>query len=90
MAVSDLAFIDTLEVNVQEWYEFVHNFRSSFQDIRNGELRLVIGCDKMIAWGGHSSCHSVEYAQQTTSKLKFKALATVLLQAPILGIAPGW
>ena len=68
---SDLAFSDYVEANVRKWYEFVHKIRR--QNIRNGELRLVIGCDKTTAWGIATVSGM---SQQTTSKLKFKALDT--------------
>ena len=66
---SDLAFSEYLEANVRRWYEFVHKIRR--QSIRNGQIRLVIGCDKTTAWGIATVSGM---SQQTTSKLKFKPL----------------
>jgi len=66
---NDRAFSRYLEVNVQKWYEFVYNVRG--KSIPNGEIRLVIGCDKTTAWG---IAIVSGMSQQTTNKLKFKAL----------------
>jgi hypothetical protein len=65
---SDLAFSEYLEANVWKWYEFVYKIRR--QSIRNGQIRLVIGCDKTTAWG-IATVSGV--SQDTTNKLKFKA-----------------
>ena len=66
---NDLAFSNYLEANVQKWYEFVYRVRG--KSIRNGQIRLVIGCDKTTAWGIATVSGM---SQQTTNKLKFKAL----------------
>ena len=65
---NDLAFSNYLEANVQKWYEFVYRVRG--KSIRNGELRLVIGCDKTTAWGIATVSGM---SQHSTNKLKFKA-----------------
>ena len=64
----DLAFNDYLNANVWKWYEFVHKIRR--QSIRNGQIRLVTGCDKTTAWGIATVSGM---SQHTTNKLKFKA-----------------
>ena len=64
---SYLNLSDYLEANVRKWYEFVHKSR---QNICSGELRLVIGRDKTMAW---SIATVSGISQQTTSTLKFKA-----------------
>ena len=66
---NDLAFTDYLEAHVQKWYEFVHKVRGKI--IRNGQIRLVVGCNKTTAWGIATVSGM---SQQTTNKLKFKAL----------------
>ncbi|KIM46832.1 hypothetical protein M413DRAFT_422275 [Hebeloma cylindrosporum] len=66
---NELSFSDYLEANVRKWYEFVRRVRG--KRIRNGELRLVIGCDKTTAWGIATVSGM---SQQRTSKLKFKPL----------------
>jgi len=68
---NDLAFSNHLEANVRKWYEFVRQVRG--KSICNGQIRLVIGCDKTTAWGIATVSGM---SQQTTTKLKFKALDT--------------
>ena len=68
---NDLAFTDYLEANVQKWYEFVRGVCR--RSVRNGQIRLVIGCDKTTAWGIATVSGM---SQQTTSKLEFKTLDT--------------
>jgi len=68
---NDLSFTDYLEANVQKWYEFVRRVRR--RSVRNGQIRLVIGCDKTTAWGIATVSGML---QQTTSKLEFKTLDT--------------
>ena len=65
---NDLAFSNYLEANVQKWYEFVYRVRG--KSVRNGQIRLVIGCDKTTAWGIATISGM---SQHTTNKLKFKA-----------------
>jgi hypothetical protein len=66
---NDLAFTDYLEANVRKWYEYVRRDRR--RSVRNGQMRLVIGCDKTTAWGIATVSGT---SQQTTSKLEFKTL----------------
>jgi hypothetical protein len=69
---NDTVFSDYLEANVRKWYEFVSRVRGR-RDIRNGQMRLVIGCDKTTAWG---TAIVSGMSQKTTTKLKFTALDT--------------
>jgi hypothetical protein len=69
---NDAIFSDYLEANVQKWYEFVSSVRGR-RKIRNGEIRLVVGCDKTTTWG-IATVSGI--SQQTTTKLKFKSLET--------------
>ena len=69
---NDAIFSDYLEANVQKWYEFVSSVRGR-RKIRNGEIRLVVGCDKTTAWGIATVSGM---SQQSTTKLKFKSLET--------------
>jgi hypothetical protein len=69
---NDVVFSDYLEVNVGKWYEFVCRVRGQ-RKIRNGQIRLVIGCDKATAWGIATVSGG---SQQMTSKLKFRTLDT--------------
>jgi hypothetical protein len=66
---NDFAFGNYLEANVQKWYEFIYRVRG--RNIPNGQIRLVTGCDKTTTWGIATVS---DISQQTTSKLKFKAL----------------
>ena len=68
---NDVAFSGYLEANVRKWYEFVRRVRG--KSICNGQIRLVIGCDKTTAWGIATVSGM---SQQKTTKLKFKALDT--------------
>ena len=69
---NDAVFSDYLEANVRKWYEFVSRVRGR-RDIRNGQIRLVIGCDKTTAWGIATVSGM---SQQTKTKLRFKPLDT--------------
>jgi len=69
---NDSVFSDYLEANVRKWYEFVSRVRGR-RDIRNGQIRLVIGCDKTTAWG-IATVSGI--SQQTITKLRFKPLDT--------------
>jgi len=68
---NDAGFSNYLEANVRKWYEFVS--RAGRRDIRNGQIRLVIGCDKTSAWGIATVSGM---SQQSTTKLRFKPLDT--------------
>ena len=66
---NDIAFNNYLEANVRKWYEFVYRVRG--RSIPNGQMRLVIGCDKTTSWG-IATVSGV--SQQKKSNLKFQAL----------------
>lgn len=38
-----------LSLNAENWYKYVNNIRG--REARNGDVRLVIGCDKASSWG---------------------------------------
>jgi hypothetical protein len=38
-----------LTANAESWYEYVNDVRG--REARNGDVRLVIGCDKASSWG---------------------------------------
>ena len=38
-----------LSTNMENWYRYVNNVRG--REARNGDVRLVIGCDKTSSWG---------------------------------------
>jgi hypothetical protein len=42
-------FRQYLSANAESWYRYVNNVRG--REARNGDVRLVIGCDKTSSWG---------------------------------------
>ena len=62
------AFRDYLAVNVEKWYKFVNGVRG--REAKNGDVRLVIGCDKTTSWGMAALAN---VTQHKVSQLKFKA-----------------
>jgi len=38
-----------VSANLESWYRFVNNTRG--REARNGDVRLVVGCDKASSWG---------------------------------------
>jgi hypothetical protein len=75
---NDAGFSSYLKANVRKWYESVS--RAGRRDIRNGQIRLVIGCDKTTAWGIATVSGM---SQQSTTKLRFKPLDTTNLSTAI-------
>jgi hypothetical protein len=59
-------FRQYLSVNAKSWYRYVNNVRG--REARNGDVRLVVGCDKASSWG------MATFANSTTQDfhLKFK------------------
>ena len=59
-------FRQYLSVNAESWYRYVNNVRG--REARNGDVRLVVGCDKASSWG------MATFANSTTQDfhLKFK------------------
>jgi len=62
------AFRDYLAANVEKWYKFVNGVRG--REAKNGDIRLVIGCDKTTSWGMAALAN---VTQHKVSQLKFKA-----------------
>ena len=62
------AFREYVAANVGEWYKFVNGVRG--REAKNGDIRLVIGCDKTTSWG---MAVLANVTQQKVSQLKFKA-----------------
>lgn len=42
-------FRQYLSANAESWYKYVNNVRG--REARNGDVRLVVGCDKTSSWG---------------------------------------
>ena len=62
------AFRDYVAANVEKWYRFVNGVRR--REAKNGDVRLVIGCDKTTSWGMAALAN---VTQHKVSQLKFKA-----------------
>ena len=62
------AFRDYVAANVEKWYKFVNGVRG--REAKNGDVRLVIGCDKTTSWGMAALAN---VTQHKVSQLKFKA-----------------
>jgi hypothetical protein len=62
------AFRDYVAANVEKWYKFVNGVRG--REAKNGDVRLVIGCDKTTSWGMAALAN---VTQHKISQLKFKA-----------------
>jgi hypothetical protein len=62
------AFREYVAANVGKWYKFVNGVRG--REAKNGDVRLVIGCDKTTSWGMAALSN---VTQHKVSQLKFKA-----------------
>jgi len=60
-------FREYLSANIDKWYRYVNGPRG--REAKNGDIRLVVGCDKATSWG----MAAVSDMSQP-SKLKFKPL----------------
>ena len=69
---NDAVFSEYLEANVPKWYKYISRVRGR-RNTRNGEIRLVVGCDKTTAWGIATVSGMT---QQTKTRLRFKPLDT--------------
>lgn len=56
--------------NVESWYRFVNGPRLG-REAKNGDIRLVTGCDKTNSWGMAALAN---VSQEQTNSLRFKAL----------------
>ena len=54
--------------NVERWYRFVNGVRG--REAKNGDVRVVIGCDKTTSWGMAALAN---VTQHKVNQLKFKA-----------------
>ena len=64
-----LAFSDYIAANAYKWYKFALTVRG--RKVKNGQIRLVTGCDKTTSWG---MAVLSNMTQQRRSQLKFKAM----------------
>jgi len=57
-----------IAANVEKWYRFVNGVRG--REAKNGDVRVVIGCDKTTSWGMAALAN---VTQHKVNQLKFKA-----------------
>ena len=62
------AFRDYVAENVEKWYKFVNGVLR--REAKNGDVRLVIGCDKTTSWGMAAFAN---VTQHKVNQLRFKA-----------------
>jgi len=62
-------FREYVAANVQRWYRYINGPRG--RDAKNGDVRLVVGCDKATSWGMAALSNMTQ-----PSELKFKRLDT--------------
>ena len=66
------------DANVESWYRFVNGTRG--MDAKNGELRLVLGCDKATSYG---TAVISNITPQRTNYLKFQPSESTSSSAPL-------
>lgn len=64
-----LAFSDYVAANAYKWYKFALAVRG--RKVKNGQIRLVTGCDKTTSWG---MAVLSNMSQERRSQLKFKTV----------------
>ena len=62
-------FRDYVAEHADNWYKFVNGRRG--REANNGDIRVVIGCDKTISWGMATFSN---FAQQSNFRLQFRPL----------------
>ena len=72
-------FREYVAANVQRWYRYINGPRG--REAKNGDVRLVVGCDKATSWG------MAALSNTQPSELKFKSLDT---QSSSSGKAYAW
>ena len=60
-------FREYVAANVQKWYRYINGPRGC--EAKNGDVRLVVGCDKATSWGMAALTNVTQHDQ-----LKFKPL----------------
>ena len=64
-------FRDYVAVHAANWYKFVNGPRG--REAQNGDIRVVVGCDKTTSWGMATFANS-STAQQSNFRLTFRPL----------------
>jgi len=62
-------FREYMAANVEKWYKYINGPRG--REAKNGDVRLVVGCDKATSWGMAALSNVAQHGQ-----LKFKPLDT--------------
>jgi hypothetical protein len=57
-----------IATHAEDWYKFVNGPRG--REAQNGDLRVVVGCDKTTSWGMATFSHS-SLSRETNLRLKF-------------------
>ena len=60
-----------IATHAEDWYKFVNGPRG--REAQNGDLHVVVGCDKTTSWGMATFADS-SLSQETNFRLKFSAL----------------
>ena len=60
-------FREYVAANVERWYRYINGPRG--REAKNGDVRLVVGCDKTTSWGIATLTNMTQHSQ-----LKFKPL----------------
>jgi hypothetical protein len=60
-------FREYVAANVERWYRYINGPRG--REAQNGDVRLVVGCDKATSWGMATLSKMTQHSQ-----LKFKPL----------------
>ena len=64
-------FRDYVGIHAANWYKFVNGPRG--REAQNGDVRVVVGCDKATSWG-MATFANTSSAQQSNFRLKFRPL----------------
>ena len=64
-------FRDYVAVHAANWYKFVNGPRG--REAQNGDVRVVVGCDKATSWG-MATFANTRSTQQSNFRLKFRPL----------------
>jgi hypothetical protein len=80
-------FRDYVAVHAANWYKFVNGPRG--REAQNGDVRVVVGCDKSTSWG-MATFANTSSAQQSNFRLKFRPLQGQQQSQHNAGTAYAW
>ena len=80
-------FRDYIAVHATNWYKFVNGPRG--REAQNGDVRVVVGCDKSTSWG-MATFANTSSAQQSNFRLKFRPLQGQQRSQRNTGITYAW